>query len=235
VHLDLTGLSQEEIDHWYPSKYYNREGNHATPVFGNYTDELFEISKMGSLSSYFPSEKKFLTEEQIETAVSKWQQAGILGHLTKAQIGSAKRTALKEKTENLNDLILYFPNTVYWFDTELENMNDPYREFIQKLSEISHGVFAPTKISDNFKEALKSGATLNFTLNNKVYTKTLKIQDDWMDNGVLDFARDVAKENSIDGDFYELIEGGQGGIIIFLTPKQYERLKTSEALFFAED
>ena len=45
TNIDLTGLSQEEIDHWYPAKYYERKGSVAIPVFGSYTDELFEISK----------------------------------------------------------------------------------------------------------------------------------------------------------------------------------------------
>lgn len=234
VYFDLTGLNQEEIDHWYPAKYYERKGKIAIPVFGSYTDELFDIQKSVFLSSYFPSEKKFLNKQQIEDAISGWQQTGILNHLTKEQISVAKTKALEKNCQNLNDVIINFSDVVYWFDTELENLNDPYAEFIRKLSEISHGVFQPTNISDNFNAASKS-VTVRFSLNNKDYSKTFKKQNDWIDPTIFDFIKQVVIENNLKGQFYQLYEGGQGGIIIFLTPKQYQDLKTKELVIFAED
>jgi len=132
-------------------------------------------------------------------------------------------------------VITYFPDVVYWFDTELGNLNDPYVEFIRKLSEISHGVFQPINISDNFSTALKSGVTVRFSLNNKDYSKTFRIQDDWIDPEIFDFVKQVVVENNLGGQFYQLYEGGQGGIFIFLTPKQCQDLKTNELVNFAED
>ncbi|MEI2739563.1 MAG: hypothetical protein V9F01_12375 [Chitinophagaceae bacterium] len=233
--IDLTGLSQKEIDHWYPAKYYERKGGVATPFYGSYTDELFEIQKSVWFSSYFPAEKKFLNNQQIEDAVSGWQNAGILNHLSKKQVLDSKKKAFAEKSKYLNDVIVHFPNVVYWFDTELGNLNDPYAEFIQKLSEISHGTFRPTNISDNFSASLRSGATVRFSLNNKDYSKTFKIQDDWIDPDIFDFVQKVVVENHLGGKFYQLYEGGQGGIIIFLTPKQHRELKSNELVIFAED
>ena len=49
VYFDLDGMSQEQIDHWYPTKYYQVKGVKARPIFGNYADELFEIQKNGFL------------------------------------------------------------------------------------------------------------------------------------------------------------------------------------------
>lgn len=233
--IDLTGLSQKEIDHWYPAKYYERKGSVAIPIFGSYTDELFEIQKSVWLSRYFPSEKKFLNNQQIEDAISGWQRTGILNHLTKEQILVSKKRAFEEKPENLNDVIIHFPDVVYWFDTELENLDDPYAEFIQKLSDISHGAFHPTNISDNFSASLKSGVTVRFSLNNKDYSKTFRTQDDWIDPEIFDFVKKIVVENNLSGQFYQLYEGGQGGIIMFLTPKQYQELKTNELIIFAED
>ena len=235
VYFDITGLSKEEIDHWYPAKYYDRKGSVAIPVYGSYTDELVEINKSSFLSSFFPSVKKFLRVDQIENAISGWQQAGILNHLTKEQILVAKTKVFKENRENLNDVIINFPGVVYWFDTELENLKDPYSEFIRKLSEISHGVFRPTNISDHFNAASKSGVTVRFSLNNNEYSKTFQIQGDWIDPTILDFVEQVVMKNNLNGQFYQLYEGGQGGIIIFLTSKQYQELKTKELLIFAED
>jgi hypothetical protein len=235
VYFDLTGLNQEEINHWYPAKYYERKGNVAIPLFGSYTDELVEINKNSFLSSFFPSDKKFLSKEQIEDAISGWQRVGILSHLNKEQILVAKTKVFEENRDNLNDVIISFPDVVYWFDTELENLNDPYAEFIRKLSEISHGVFQPTNISDNFVLASKSGVTVRFSLNNKDYSKTFRIQNDWIDPAIFDFIKQAVIENNLGGQFYELYEGGQGGIIIFLTPTQYQDLKTNELAIFAED
>jgi hypothetical protein len=132
-------------------------------------------------------------------------------------------------------VIINFPEVVYWFDIELENLNDPYAEFVRKLSEISHGIFEPTKLSDNFNEAPKSGVTVRFSFNNKDYSKTLQIQDDWIDTDIFDVVKQVVTENNLDGQFYELYEGGQGGIIIFLTPKQHQYIKTNGLLIFLED
>lgn len=49
ISFDTKGMNQEQIDHWYPAKYYVRKGDLATPIFGNYSDELFEIQKNGFL------------------------------------------------------------------------------------------------------------------------------------------------------------------------------------------
>ncbi len=233
--IDLTGLSQQEIDHWYPAKYYERKGSVAIPVFGSYTDELVEINKYIYLSSFFPSEKKFLRTQQIEDAISGWQKAGILNHLTEKQISEAKKKSLASSNENLNDVILNFPNVVHWFDTELENLNDPYAELLLRFSTISHGVFKPTNISDNFSKPDNGKVTLRLSINNKDYSKILQLQDDWVDTDFFDFIKQVVIENNLGGKFYQLYEGGQGGIIIFLTPKQYQALKINELVIFAEE
>jgi hypothetical protein len=49
VSFDTRGMSQEEIDHWYPEIYYERKDGKAIPLRGNYTNELFEIQKNGFL------------------------------------------------------------------------------------------------------------------------------------------------------------------------------------------
>ena len=184
--------------------------------------------------AYFPSEKKFLNKQQIEDAISGWQKAGILNHLTEKQISAAKKKSLASSYENLNDVILNFPDVVHWFDSELENLNDPYAELLLKFSTISHGVFKPTNISDNFSKPDNGKVTLRLSINNKDYSKILQLQDDWVDTDFFDFITQVVIENNFGGKFYQLYEGGQGGIIIFLTPKQYQELKTNELVIFAE-
>lgn len=180
-------------------------------------------------------EKTYLTQKQIEDAVSGWQKAGILNHLTKEQISEALKKTHASNYENLNDLVINFPSIVHWFDLELENLNDPYTELIKEISNISHGVFKPTNVSDNFRKPVKNKVTLQFSLNKKSYSKTLQLQDDWIDTDFFDFVKQVVAENKLDGRFYELYEGGQGGIIIFLKSKQYQYLKTNKLLVFEGD
>jgi len=179
--------------------------------------------------------KAYLTKKQIEDALLGWQKAGILSHLTEQEISSAKKKALAEKDETLNDVLMNFPDVVHWFDTELENLKDPYAELVREFSKISHGVFKPTNISDNFNKPIKNKVILQFSLNGKNYSKTLQLQDDWIDSRFFDLVKQAVTENRLIGQFYELYEGGQGGIIIFLTPKQYQYLKVNKLVVFAED
>jgi hypothetical protein len=180
-------------------------------------------------------EKKYLTSMEIDDAITGWQKAGILNHLTKEQIAETKKKALASNNENLNDVLINFPDVVHWFDTELENLKDPYAELLQKFLSISHGVFKPTNISDNFSNPGKNKVTVKFSLNNKNYSKDFKVQDDWIDADFFDFVKQTVTENKLAGQFYELYEGGQGGIIIFLTTKQHQYLKTNKLVVFAED
>ena len=76
---------------------------------------------------------------------------------------------------------------------------------------------------------------MRFSLNNKDYTKTFRIENDWIDPEIFDFVKKVVVENNLGGQFYLLYEGGQGGIVIFLTPEQYQDLKINELVIFAED
>jgi hypothetical protein len=49
ISFDTKGMDQEQIDHWYPAKYYEVRDGNVKPIFGNYTDELFELNKAGFL------------------------------------------------------------------------------------------------------------------------------------------------------------------------------------------
>jgi len=200
-------------------------------------DLIQRITYAEYLSPKISSQQKkdYLTKKQIENALLGWEKAGILSHLTKQEISSAKKKALAEKNETLNDVLMNFPEVVHWFDTELENLKDPYAELVREFSKISHGVFKPTNVSDNFNKPIKNKVTLQFSLNGKNYSKALQLQDDWIDARFFDLVKQAVTENRLVGQFYELYEGGQGGIIIFLTPKQHQYLKANKLVVFAED
>jgi hypothetical protein len=179
-------------------------------------------------------QKTNLTKEQIENAIAGWERIGILKHLNNDQISLAKQKAIEIKTDNLNDVLLNFPAVIHSFDTELENLRDPYAELLKEFSKISHGVFKPSNIVDNFDPS-KDKATVTFTLNNKHYSKDLQVSGDWIDPDFIYFIIQTVAENKLPGQFYNLYEGGQGAYFIFLTPLQYKSLTSSQLLVFGED
>jgi hypothetical protein len=202
---------------------------------------IYDLFQKTAYLEYFDTavlsqqKKDYLTSKQIEDAVLGWHKAGILNHLTKTQISSAKKKALAADNESLNDVLLNFPKVVHWFDTELVNLEDPYAELLIEFSNISRGAFKPTNISDNFSKPENNTVLLKFSLNSKEYSKVLRIHDDWIDSDFLEVVDQAVSENKLTGQFYQLYEGGQGAIFIFLTPDQHRYLKTNNLLTFAEE
>ena len=205
-------------------------------------DLLTQLSLFSSLSQFYnvdsmllEERKTYLTTNQISEAIIGWERSGILKHLTTEQIEIAKKQALESDNKNLNDALYYFPNVIYSFDLELANLNDPYAELVKEFSRISHGIFNPTDIYDNFSKPLNNKVTVSFTLNKHIYSKDFKIENDWIDTEIFDFVKQKITENVLPGQFYELYEGGQGANIIFLSVDQYKYLKRNKLVVFAED
>jgi hypothetical protein len=195
----------------------------------NAHSELLALTRMAK------EEKTLLTIKEIDDAVTNWKKIGLLNHLTKEQIEFSKNKAIEEGNDNLTDVLLNFPSVIHSFDTELENLNDPYAELLKEFSKISHGSFNPINISDNFSRPVKNKVTVKFTLNGKNYSKDFRVKEDWIDASFIDFIKQVVNENKLPRQLYELYEGGQGANIIFLTLEQYQFLKKNKLLLFPED
>jgi hypothetical protein len=184
---------------------------------------------------YQTKKKNPLPTKEIEEAIKNWRNIGLLKHLTSKEIELSKNKAIEDSCEDLNEVLLNFPFVIHWFDTELENLKDPYAELLKEFSKISHGSFNPINISDNFSNPIKDKVTVKFTLAGKNYSRDFQVQDDWIDAAFIDFVKQAMTENKLAGQFYELYEGGQGANIIFLSHEQYDFLKKNKFLVFAED
>lgn len=182
----------------------------------------------------YESFKNAITSEKIETAISEFQKIDLLSHLSPDQIKSSTEKVKQQENGNLNDVLQCFPQTIYFFDTELGNLEDPYKEILNELSLISHGQFRPINITDNFSKPTNKKATVNFSFNGKEYAKDLKVEDDWIDPSFFDLIKKVVTDNKLNGQFYELYTGGQEASLIFLTTDQYEYLRTNKLLVFAD-
>lgn len=170
-----------------------------------------------------------LTSAQVREAISAYQRIGIFNHLTEEQIISATEKVAQQNNNDLNDVLSCFPSVIYWFDTELGNLEDPYRELLEAFREISHGVFNPQSISDNFNLDHEK-VTVKFSLAGKEYSRTLKIDGDWVDPDFFAFVEDVVKASRLEGRFYNLPGDGQVACIIFLTDEQYRVVRENKLL-----
>jgi hypothetical protein len=182
----------------------------------------------------YESFKNTLTTVRIEKAISEYQKIGLLSHLSAEQIKSATDKASQQENRNLNDVLQCFPNTIYYFDTELGNLENPYAEVLKELSLISKGMFNPTNIIDHFAKPTNKKSLLKFSFYKKEYSKQLQVEDDWIDPHFFDLVKQAVNDNKLNGQFYELYTGGQEASIIFLTIEQEKYLRANNLLTFGD-
>jgi hypothetical protein len=182
----------------------------------------------------YESFKSTLTSKKTENAISEFQKLGLLAHLSAEQIKSATEKVNQQENKNLNDVLQCFPHTIYFFDTEMDNLKDPYKEILNELSLISHGLFKPANITDSFSEPTNKKSTIKFSFNGKDYKKDLKVDNDWIDAGFFDLVKQAVTDNKLNGQFYELDTGGQEASLIFLTAEHYHYLHSNKLLVFAD-
>ncbi len=173
--------------------------------------------------------KNALTSAQVQEAIFAYQKIGLLNHLTPAQIFSAKEKVAQQNNNDLNDVLSCFSSVLYWFDTELGNLDDPYRELLEGFRDISHGVFNPQSISDDF-DLDNEKATVIFSLAGRPYSRTLMIDGDWVDPELFVFVEEIVEASRLQGKFYYLPGDGQIVCIIFLTDDQYRSARKDNLL-----
>lgn len=208
-------------------------------VFGIIALTKEQADLLHSGGFYFtPSYENFknkLTTEKIEQAIEEYKKIGLLSHLTSEQIQNSKEKVSEQENNNINDLLMAFPDVIYMFDTELDNLEDPYTELIREYTKISHNDFNPTEISDNFDIGKKKKVELKFKIGNKSYNMTFKIKNDWVDKAFFNYIKSVVTEQNLKGQFYELYTDGQEASIIYLTREQYDYLRTNKLLIFGDE
>jgi hypothetical protein len=169
---------------------------------------------------YAESFEHVLTTDEINQAIHTFRQAGLLRHLTPAEVDSA----VAQRPVNIEEFLLSLPDVVFVFDTELANLEHPYEEILQSFARISHGVFHPTNVHDDFDPEHTHGE-VTFQLAGQKYRRRFNIHDDWVDTDFLTYVFGLAAERKLAGRFYALPGDGQVAHFIYLTPPQALALK----------
>ncbi|HZY80382.1 MAG TPA: hypothetical protein VFE50_12720 [Cyclobacteriaceae bacterium] len=200
------------------------------------TSEQEEILKKTGLGFFLIPEdySNSTTTVQIEKLISEYQQIGLLKHLTEQQIATGRKNVEQQGNGSVNDVLAGFADIIYSFDMEMGNLQDPYTEITREVSKISHGQFDPTEISDDFDIDRKKQVTIKFTLKGSLYQTKIDINDDWVNPEFFEFINKAARESKLTGQFYFLDGETQVARAIFLTPGQYNRLRTNNLLKFLE-
>ena len=186
-------------------------------------------------SPSYESFKNEITSERIEQAIEEYKKIGLLSHLSAEQIEKAKERISEQDNWSLNDVLMAFPEVILMFDMELGNPEDPYAELVKEYKKISHNEFNPTEISDNFGNVNRDEKVeLRFNIGDQLYTRTLDYYGDWIDGEFFSFIASVVSDQNLKGRFYQLYTGGQEASIIYLTPSQYEYVRTHNLLNFPE-
>ena len=194
-----------------------------------------QITMFNPLNSYWQlSYENFhnnLTTNAINTAITAYKEIGLFNHLTSAQINASEARVKEQTNRSLNDILSTFDGIIFYYDYELDNLNNPYGEIISKYAEITHQEFNPKNIKDSYNID-NDTASLTFTFNKKTYNKTYVVDGDWVDTSIFKFMKDLAEENKLKGRFYML--ESHGPTIIYLTQKQYNYIKAHQLLKFEE-
>jgi len=177
--------------------------------------------------------KSTLTTKKIDAAIKAYKELGLLSHLSADEIEKAQEKVQAATNESLNEVLSHFPNTIYWFDWETGNLENPYEEILQELSKIAKGNFKPENIVDRFDVEAVNPFEFSFTLNGKKYTTQLRGGTDWLDEGFMELIEKAQAENDKAGKFYFLSGDGQVAAVIYLTHQQYATIKSKRLLVFS--
>lgn len=190
-------------------------------------------------SKYFPTSYEdfhnTLTTQRIEEAIVAYRSLGLFQHLSEAQIQQGRELAKRKNPRNLNQVLLLFPSVVYFFDSEMPDLNAPYKSILEHFSLISHNIFSPANIVDEFNKPTKEGCLVKFSLKGKDYSKQLLVESDWVDPGIFGLIDEAVTEQKLPGSFHYLLTEGQELSYVFLSPSQYEELRAKKWLVFEEE
>ena len=137
-------------------------------------------------------EVKRKIKDKIVDTINKFKEIGFFDHLSEKDFLKAKKKAIKSR-RNSFWLLEEFPNTIYWFDTEIE-VEKPYKFHTINLSKISHGKFKPKNIIDIYNPDTAT-EKFGFELDKDKYETEIDDIEDWIDTSFVDLINESITEH----------------------------------------
>lgn len=156
-----------------------------------------------------------LTSVRVDTTLAAWKKLGLFNHLSEEEISNAADNAKADDLFSISKLLSNFPRVVYPLDSLWAGLSPYlYKDMLKHFAGITHGVFNPTKIT---QQKVKGGIELQYLSNGKIHSHTFYTGNGWMDAEFDAFLKQLSIENGLKGSFYQLPYSG----IIYLTTQQY--------------
>jgi hypothetical protein len=165
-----------------------------------------------SMDNYDPA----LTTAKIDSTITGCRKIGLFTHLSNAEIDKAIDDANATDLFSINGLLVNFPGVVYPLNPVSMSSQYPYITLLSHFSQITHGAFNPTKIS---QRKAKGGVTLQYSYKGKTHYYTFNTANGWLDAKFPMFMKHLNEENNLTGKFYLL---QYEDTVIYLTKQQHD-------------
>jgi len=165
-----------------------------------------------------------LTSAKIDSTIAEWRKIGLFAHLSNAEISKAIDNAEADDPFSIDKLLANFPGVIYPLDSSMMSPHYPYVNLLSHLAKITHGAFAPTRIS---QRKIKGGVKLQYLSNGKIHSHMFHTANGWFDAGFPAFMKGLGEENSLPGKFYQLKYTND---VIYLTKQQHDYTVTHNLL-----
>jgi len=157
-----------------------------------------------------------LTSAKVDSTITQWRKIGLFAHLSDEQISKAIDNAEADDLYSIDELLINFPGVVYPLHSSFTGPHHSYINLLNHLAKITHGAFAPTKIS---QIKINGRIKLQYLSKGKIHSHIFQSANGWFDPGFPAFMKNLGDENSLPGKFYQLRYSND---VIYLTQQQYD-------------
>jgi len=163
--------------------------------------------------------------------VDTLKKSQLVDHLTENEIADAINEMSQRKIPP-NYMLHFLPNLVYKFDSEYwwdPTVKESYSKLIMDLCNISQKRFKPIdlEIKIQNEDSIVDGDKFSFSfkLGQQYFCHELAFWGDAVDLSFISMINQSLKKSKIDGQFYWLNTNDQNVAVIYLSKRQYNKLK----------
>jgi len=227
----LTGITNEISEALFP-------GNRAQNAICR-----FQQDNLGILD-FYDMQKRFLTNRptplfirfplsylHIEYAIYHIKKCGLLAHINIKQYDHILTDIYKSTYAVVADLLAIFPETVVIVNRTVSSGQQPYRDFLLALHEVSRGVLNFTEINDGIPESFTLGSELTFKVSFKCNGEYHEVacnmtSQDFSDNLVYYIIIEIIRKKYPEYLLKQLINSKHTqDVYLFVTKQQYDYLQ----------